>query len=87
MKQKLVACAILIFSTIAVLGQANFVINKSKVLKTEYTPVPRDFKTKKISWGAVGSFCASDSIHYGAWFRVYNANTCGRGASCRGCLI
>ncbi|NQV54143.1 MAG: hypothetical protein HQ500_13235 [Flavobacteriales bacterium] len=73
MKQNLLACAILLFSTLFVFGQADFVINKSKILKTEYTPVPKDFETKKISWGAVGSFCASDSIHYGAWFRVYPA--------------
>ncbi|MEQ9186849.1 MAG: hypothetical protein RLP15_03880, partial [Cryomorphaceae bacterium] len=71
MNSKFAVLLAFVFSTFYVSAQSGFVINKAKSIKSEYTPVPKDFKTRNISWGAVNEFCASDSVEYGAWYKFY----------------
>ncbi|MEX2595395.1 MAG: OmpA family protein [Salibacteraceae bacterium] len=53
------------------IAQDEFVITRPKDLKVEYTPKPRDFKTKSISWGEMDSKCRKSVITHGNWFKIY----------------
>lgn len=51
--------------------QNDFVISRAKSIDTEYTPKPRDFKIKKLSWGELKSDCISETVSHGTWMKFY----------------
>lgn len=56
MKAKFFLGFMLWIAALTSVGQeAGYIINRAKTIKTEYTPVPKDFKSKKLSWGGVQS--------------------------------
>jgi hypothetical protein len=52
-------------------SQSDFVISGSKTIDTEYTPKPKDFKTKNLSWGELQSDCITEPVTHGNWFKFY----------------
>ncbi len=62
---------LIILASASAVAQNDFVIARSKTIDTEYTPKPKDFKTKSISWGEPDTECLSEPVTHGTWFRFY----------------
>jgi flagellar motor protein MotB len=70
MKQTTIILIVFMAITGQLFGQSDFIIAKSKSIKTEYPPKPKDFKTSKLSWGELGA-CVNEDVQFGTWFKFY----------------